>query len=689
MTKRVCASLLVWLTALGLAAQPQPAHPTALSDTIHLDEIPVLGRLPLNDAQTIDFFRLHHFATIDQLAARLPSVHLIRRGNYALEPQINGLSGGQINLTIDGMHIFGACTDRMDPASSYVEPTNLESIEVQPGALASESGCTVGGNINMRLRSPQHSQHTRWNGRLGLGFEQASMGRNVLASVARQSHKWSVLLDGVWRRNENYRAANDSLIRFSQFGKLNLHAALSYRPTPKHRFGFDYLFDLANQVGYPALTMDVATARASIFALEHHYHGLATIQSKLYYNRVYHLMDDSQRDSLYRLPKAPVGKSDTVFMRMDMPGFSNTLGAYTKLSFGPWPRHRIDLKLEHYTHWALAEMTMYMRYANSTPEKPMYLQTWPETTRSVTGAGATWQWLPGRDWQLETRLRFDYAVDRLLSDFGKDQFSVFGYQLARQTEFPVANLGVHLRYQPTGELQLAAAIGYGQRLPSLTERFGYYLYNAYDGFDYIGNPEIAPETSYTAEWSLQYTHARWQLSWQNTAYQLRNHIQAWTQPQVPAMNFYAQGTRVFQHQGLVYLLGSQLQVMYRPSARVSVLAQSKFNFGATRSGDALPMIAPLHNLLALQYRYRKLVWQGEVEHSAAQNRIQPAYGEQPTPAFVLLHSKLSYEFAYAQLHYQFSLGLRNATDRAYFEHLDWGRILRPGRSIDLFLGLRF
>jgi len=46
------------------------------------------------------------------------SIQLVKRGGYAFEPVINGLTGGQTTITIDGMCVFGVCTDKMNPMTS-------------------------------------------------------------------------------------------------------------------------------------------------------------------------------------------------------------------------------------------------------------------------------------------------------------------------------------------------------------------------------------------------------------------------------------------------------------------------------------------------------------------------------------------------------------------------------------------
>ncbi|MFJ1425576.1 hypothetical protein ACILD6_04660 [Capnocytophaga canimorsus] len=47
------------------------------------------------------------------------NVNLIRRGAYAFEPVLNNMFSERSVVTIDGMRIFGACTDKMDPVTSY------------------------------------------------------------------------------------------------------------------------------------------------------------------------------------------------------------------------------------------------------------------------------------------------------------------------------------------------------------------------------------------------------------------------------------------------------------------------------------------------------------------------------------------------------------------------------------------
>jgi len=123
-------------------------------DTILLEEITITETVPLDNRTVLDLHQSSRFSSIDKINSRLDGISLIRRGAYAMEPQMHGFSGGQINITIDGMKMFGACTDKMDPVTSYIEPDNLESLKITHGTSGNHLGSTVGGSFDMLLKEP-------------------------------------------------------------------------------------------------------------------------------------------------------------------------------------------------------------------------------------------------------------------------------------------------------------------------------------------------------------------------------------------------------------------------------------------------------------------------------------------------------------------------------------------------------
>jgi iron complex outermembrane receptor protein len=614
---------------------------------------------------------------------------LIKRGSYALEPVLNGFSGGQLNVTIDGMKMFGACTDKMDPITSYIEPTNLKNISINHGTNGSQNGCNIGGSVDMTLQEPHICETHPFYSSIGFGHESVSNSRNVLFSTGYNKKKWAWGGDGVYRKNENYTDGNDLVIPFSQFEKLNIHSVFKYSPTEIKSFKIDLLYDVARDVGYPALPMDVSLARATLVALDYQQNGKTQLKTKLYFNTIYHVMDDSQRDSLYFLDSNSDHKSDSVYMRMDMPGKSSTLGAYMQALI-PWNDHnRLILKIDNYTNHSIAEMTMYMRYAGFPPETPMYMQTWPDLLRNVTGIFIQNTTFASEKLSILVNGRIDYNIDFFQSDYGQLQFSIFNYSLDKSQSSVVKSLNSSFQYRLMNGISLNATAGYAERMPTIGEYYGFYLYNAYDGYDYIGNPYLEPEKSRFFSLAFLLSKPKLKVNLNQSFSLVDNYIMGVTDTIIPALNFYANGIRVYSNITSAILYSADFEILYHPIEQMSVFLHSKYTFGELNSGTPMPLIPPLKNIIAFQYQKNKFFFQAECESALAQGRINVDYGESKTPAFTVFNLKSGYSIPLPHTTIDFSLGISNLFNRAYYEHLDWGRINRPGRSLELLLRLNY
>jgi iron complex outermembrane receptor protein len=155
------------------------------------------------------------------------------------------------------------------------------------------------------------------------------------------------------------------------------------------------------------------------------------------------------------------------------------------------------------------------------------------------------------------------------------------------------------------------------------------------------------------------------------------------------MNFYTNGTRIYSNQVAASLFSTDLQFHYRPVKNFSVFMLSKFTVGELNSGDPMPLVPPLKNIVSAKYQKGKFSVQLENETSMAQNRINKNYGEYRTPAYTLFNIKGGYTFPFSKTALDVGWGITNLFDKTYYEHLDWGRINRPGRNVDLFLKYSF
>ena len=92
-------------------------------------------------------------ASIEEHLLQLGHVDMVRRGSYAWEPVVNNMATERVSTTIDGMKIFYACTDKMDPVTSYVESGNLQRIRLDSGLDGNPQATgNIGGSIDLKLR---------------------------------------------------------------------------------------------------------------------------------------------------------------------------------------------------------------------------------------------------------------------------------------------------------------------------------------------------------------------------------------------------------------------------------------------------------------------------------------------------------------------------------------------------------
>ncbi|MGB0390161.1 MAG: TonB-dependent receptor plug domain-containing protein [Salibacteraceae bacterium] len=129
----------------------------------------------------------------DEVMQEIEGVSLIRRGNYAAEPTFRGMSSGQLSVTIDGMKIFGACTDKMDPVSSYVSSNNLESISVSSNSNNATQGSNVGGGFDFQTKGPQFNNQQKFNGSAGIGYQTNGNGRLADFNLNYGDSSWALI----------------------------------------------------------------------------------------------------------------------------------------------------------------------------------------------------------------------------------------------------------------------------------------------------------------------------------------------------------------------------------------------------------------------------------------------------------------------------------------------------------------
>ena len=205
--------------------------------------------------------------SVDEFLASSDQISFIKRGAYAWEPLLNNMSTERSTLTIDGMHVFGACTDKMDPITSYVESNNLSTIDIKSGQEGGMHGSTVAGSIDLKRKSTSFSENPEWKGAYQSGFEFNNKQFFNLGNASYSSDKFVADASISYRKAENYSDGNSDAVNHSQFKKFNTSLGLAYKTSELSSLRVDAIFDQAKDVGYPALPMDLSLSRALITSI--------------------------------------------------------------------------------------------------------------------------------------------------------------------------------------------------------------------------------------------------------------------------------------------------------------------------------------------------------------------------------------------------------------------------------------
>lgn len=659
------AVLLSGLTFSALAQTDTTLKKEVLKEVIIVDH--------KNAGDAFSFHKSGQLSTTEDILARMPGVNMIRRGAYGLEPSLRIYSAGQINVTIDGMKLYGACTDKMDPASIYIEPNNLQEISIGHGAAGNALGSTIGGGMNMILKRPAFSHRRSIIGRVSQSYATVNSGRSTSVSINASSRVIASAFGFVFRKAGNYKDGAANTVSFSQYQKMNWSGVLSYKLNERNTLSVQYLGDVGKNIGFPALAMDVGAATAHIASFGHQFFRsvpwFKNGESKLYYNNVYHTMDDTKR------PSVPI--------HMDMPGWSETLGVFHQ-NASAWRKHIINFRIDGHYNYTRADMIMY-----PSNEAPMYMQTLPGNNLYNSGASVQYTFLTDSIQSIQSSFRVDYFRQFANQSIGSRQWEVMNKDVTKPIANMLKNGSLSYIRQLSKRIEATITASYGERLPTTNERYGYYLYIRFDGFDYIGDPNLKPESAWQGEMKIKLETKRVKPHVNLFYHYIQNYIYPFVYSGYSSMTIGARGVKGYANIQSATLQGLEAGASYEPVRSLLYITAIKFTYARTFNAIPLAQVPPLKVQHALRWEYKTIQVQGEYDWAAAQQKINPQSGERQTSSWHLVNLRLARSMSFSRYSIQMNIACENIFNTWYREHLDWGNIGRPSRNFIGTLTLMF
>ena len=648
-----------------------PLGVRTMSDTVatekaqNLDEVVIVSEAGRGRKRSVK----GQVASIDEHLSELKNVNLVRRGSYAWEPVVNNMQTERLSTTIDGMKIFYACTDKMDPVTSYVESGNLQSISLNSGLDGNPQATgNIGGSLDLKLRkagfdsAPFHvsaSAGHEWNGHLQV----------YGADAALSSHRTYLNAGAFFRHADNYKVGGGDELQFSQFQKVNVFTNAGLRLAEKDMLEATFIFDRATDVGYPALNMDVAKAEGFISSLSYkHLFPGASWETKAYYNHITHEMDDTKRPD--------------VQIHMDMPGKSWTAGIYSLLTTS-LKQHDVALNYDLYYNRLFADMTMYPGGA-----APMYMVTWPDVGTLNTGVAVTDNVSIGRNQSLRLSAKVAWQQQRLNNEEGYHALKVFFPGMTDAYHQTTGRIAANYNFSIFKFLNCSIGAGWGSRAPTVTEAYGYYLNNTFDQYDYIGNPslknESAVELNGTIKW---YPTERVNVTLDGNVFLFSNYIIGQFETRLSPMTIGAEGVKVYGNISHATIANVSLTWDWQITEQLRWNKKVSYSSGRDADGDPLPLISPISWQSEWIYQHQRFQAQATVKGNARQSNYGEKYGETAAKAWTIVNLSASYQCTMHNAQCTIRFGVENLFDKKYATYADWNHIPQKGRNI--YMNLTF
>lgn len=638
---------------------------------IPVDEVVVQRAAPrINDPATAT----HHLKATEDLLDRVPGTDFVQRANFAWEPVIRGLSGGQVGLVIDGIKVIGACVDKMDPSSSYVEVENLQRLELTKGGFDLTQSSQIGGTINLITQKPRFDQSVYGNAELNYSSAAKQRQGRISGGVSRTNT--SIRGSFSYKQADNFSPGGRDPIAGSGFKKNNYKFDLAQRIGQRHEFTVSFLGDNAWDVGYPVLFMDAALAKAKIYSLTHEWTPalkfVSQWETKIYFNRIDHWMSDFDRNVRER----PVMRA----MNMPMFGKTRTTGGLSTLELDHGV-HRLQITFDAYQTKSFGDMWMFSLFEDI-PD--MYLLNLGDIQVRHGAIALDLTTLLDTGWTARFGVRVDHsprdvqrreAIAVLQGRWGIDR-------LAQAYTFTGASFSLTKTIGTQNLMRFSLAnVG---RLPTHIENYGHYVYNYVDGYFYTGNPLLKPERSIQVELGFE----RWTSSLGLRANMFSNYIRHYIvgKNDRDLLGNTSLRFRTYQNSSAAILYGGEVSAVLDFKTWFEFTTTASYTYGHNLELDEpMYLIPPLSGWSSLRAERDRWWSELEVRMALPQNRVAKILADEDgTDGHFVVNLRGGIQLRPG---IELNAGVNNLFDVYYHKHLSYGNLPSLGR--DLYLTLSY
>jgi iron complex outermembrane receptor protein len=147
------------------------------------------------------------------LLTDVPGLSLNGAGGVSSLPAINGLADDRLRIKVDGMDLIASCPNHMNPALSYIDPTQVGTLKVYAGITpVSVGGDSIGGTITAESLAPEFAapgQKAIVKGEAGTFYRSNNKASGANLSASHATDQFHISYSGSTAKADNYSAGGD------------------------------------------------------------------------------------------------------------------------------------------------------------------------------------------------------------------------------------------------------------------------------------------------------------------------------------------------------------------------------------------------------------------------------------------------------------------------------------------------
>lgn len=283
------------------------------SEVTSLDTISVVETANSKIVKDVSDEQIKSADLAEALSKNVPSISIVRRSGIANDIILRGQKKDNINILLDDAKIYGACPNRMDPATSHVLTNNIQSVKVIQGPYDVENFGTLSGLVKVETKEPTKDVHGEINLNAGsFGYKKAS------ATVSGGTDRFKLLVSTSTEEGDQYKDGNGNNFSEQQieknvlykdqysntkqkaFEKKTLLTKGQFNINDDQEIKLSYTANRSDNILYPTGGMDADYDDSNIYTVGYTARNLGDFSKELnldyYYSDVDHPMSTTLRN---------------------------------------------------------------------------------------------------------------------------------------------------------------------------------------------------------------------------------------------------------------------------------------------------------------------------------------------------------------------------------------------------------